>query len=51
VLDWAAEECGAVTMLGGVDEMFRCTEGHSLVGNIGDWRTIGLDNFRGLFQP
>jgi len=32
--------------------MFRCcTEGHGLVGNIGDRGTVGLDDLRGLFQP
>ena len=31
--------------------MFRCcTEGHGLVGNIGDRRTVELDVLRGLFQ-
>jgi len=43
--------CG-VTNPGGVQEAFRCcTEGHSLVGNIGDRWTAGLDDLTGLFQP
>ena len=33
----SAQGGGEVTDLGGVQEMFRCcTEGHGLVGNIGD---------------
>jgi len=43
---------GGVTTPGGVQETFRCcTEGHGLEGNIGDKRTVGLDDLRGLFQP
>ena len=43
---------GGFTIPGGVQETFRCcTEGHGLVGNIGDRRMVGLDDFRGLFQP
>jgi len=34
---------------GGVQETFRCTEGHGLVGNIGDRWTVGLDDLVGLF--
>lgn len=31
--------------------MFRhCIESHGLVGNIGDWWTVGLDDLGGLFQ-
>ena len=37
---------------GGVQEMFRCcTEGHGLVGNIGNRWMVRLDDFGGLFQP
>jgi len=32
-------------------EMFRCTEGHGLVGNVGDRWTVGMDDLGGLFQP
>jgi len=28
-----------------------CTEGHGLVGNIGDRWTVGLDDLGDLFQP
>ena len=32
--------------------IFRChTEGHGLVGNIGDRWAVALDDLRGLFQP
>ena len=42
---------GGVTVPGGVQEMFKCcTEGHGLVGNIGDRWTVGLGDLRGLFQ-
>ncbi len=42
---------GGAASPGGVQETFRCcTEGHSLVGNIGDVRMVGLDDLRGLFQ-
>ena len=35
---------------GGVPEMFKlCTEGHGLVRNSDRW-TVGLVDFRGLFQ-
>ena len=37
--------------LGGVQEMFRCTEGHGLVGNIGYRWMAGLDDLTGLYQP
>ncbi len=41
-----------VTVLGGVQEMFRCcTEGHGLVRNIGDRWIFGVDDLGGLFQP
>ena len=47
-----AQEGGAVIIPRGVQEMFRCcTEGHGLVGNIGDRWMVGLDDHRGLFQP
>ena len=43
--------CG-VTDPGGVQEMLRgSTEGHGLVGNIGERQMVGLDDLGGLFQP
>ena len=37
VLQWAALGGDGVTIPGGVQKMFRCcTDGHGLVGNIGD---------------
>jgi len=37
---------------GDVQVMLRCcTEGHGLVGIIGDRWMVGLDDLRGLFQP
>ena len=48
----AAQGGGGVTIPGGAQEKFRCcTEGHGLVGNIGDRWMVGLDDLRGLFQP
>lgn len=36
---------------GGVQETFRCcTEGHGLVGAIGDVWMVGLEDLGGLFQ-
>ena len=52
MLEWAAQGGGGVNNLGGIQEMFICcTEGHGLVGNIGDRWTVGLDDLRGPFQP
>ncbi len=43
---------GGITVPGGVQEMFSYfTEGHDLVGNIGDRWMVGLNNVGGLFQP
>ena len=42
---------GGVTDPGGPQATFRCTEGHGLVGDIGDRWMVGLDDLRGLFQP
>jgi len=43
VLEWAVQGGDGVTIPRGVQEVFRCcTEGHSLVGNIGDRWTVGL---------
>ena len=56
----AREVVGEITVPGGVQEMFRfcfrnkfrfCTEGHGLVGNIGDRWMVELDDLRDLFQP
>ena len=46
----AAQGHGGVTDLESVRETFRCTEGHGLVGNIGDRWTVGLGDLRCLFQ-
>ena len=36
---------GGITVPGGLQDIFRfCTEGHSLVGTIGDRWTVGLDD-------
>jgi len=52
VLEQAAQGDGGVTIPGGVQETFRCcTEGHGLVGNIGDMWVVGQDDCGGLFQP
>ena len=52
VSKWAAHEVGGVIDPGGVQEVFRCsTEGHALVGNIGNRWTVELDDLGGLFQP
>ena len=49
-LEWAAQEDGGVIVPGGVQGTFRCcTEGHGLVGNIGDEGMVGLDDLVGLF--
>ena len=51
MLEWAAQGGGGVTDSGGVQETCRCcTEGHGLVGNIGDRWMVGLDDLRGVFQ-
>ena len=51
-LEQAAQGGGEVTNHRGIQETFRCcTEGHGLVGNIGDGWMVGLDDLRGLFQP
>mgnify|MGYP001859720434 CR=1 FL=1 len=43
---------GGDTAPGGVQEISRyCTEGHRLVGYIGDRWKVGLDDLGGLFQP
>ena len=48
----AAQRGGGVTNSGDSQETFRrCTEGHGLVGNIGDRWMVGLDSLEGLFQP
>ena len=48
----AAQGGGGVTVPGGVQEAFRCcTEGHGLVGNIGNRWTVELDDLGGVFQP
>ena len=40
-MEQAAQGGDGVTVPGGVEEMFRCsTEGHGLVGNIGDRWTV-----------
>jgi len=51
-LEWAAQGGGGIAVPKGVQETFRCcTEGHSLMGNIGGTWTVGLDDLEGLFQP
>ena len=41
-LEWAAQGGGRVTDPGSIQEIFRCcTEGHDLVGNIGDRWEVG----------
>ncbi len=52
-LEWAAQGGGGVTVLGGLQETWRCgTEGCGLVGIIGGGRwMVGLDDLKGLFQP
>jgi len=42
---------GGVTIPGGAEMSRCCTEGHDLVGNIGDRWTVGLDDLKLLFQP
>jgi len=52
MLQQAAQGGGGVTVPGGVQEMLRCcTEGHGLVGSIGDRWMVVLDDLGGLFQP
>jgi len=52
VLEQDAQGGGGVTDPGGVQEILRfCTEGHYLVGSVGDSWTVGLDDLGGLFQP
>ena len=52
VQERAAQGGGGLTVPEDVKETFRsCTVGHSLVGNIGDRWTVGLDDLGGLFQP
>ena len=47
VLEWALQGGGGVAVLGGVQETFRCcTEGHGLLGTIGDRWIVGLDDLR-----
>ena len=51
-MEYTAHGGAGVTVPGGVQEMFRCcTEGHGLVGNIGNGWMVGLDDAGGLFQP
>ena len=50
-LEWAAQGDGGVTIPGGVQETFRCSEGHGLVGDIGGRWMVGLDGLGGLSQP
>ena len=51
-MEWAAQGGGELILPGGFREAFRCcTEGHNLVGNIGDRWMAGLDDLVGLFQP
>ena len=51
MLEKAAQGGGGVTIPGGAQEKFRCcTEGHGLVGNIGDMNMVGLDYLEGHFQ-
>ena len=46
-LEWAAQGAGGVTVPGGVQEMLRCcTEGHGLVGSVGERWTVGLDDLQ-----
>jgi len=49
----AAQEGGAVTVYGGVQEPWRCgTERLWSVGSTGGGElSVGLDDLRGLFQP
>lgn len=48
----AAREVVESVFLGVFQETCRCgTKEQGLVGNAGVRRTVGLDNFRGLFQP
>ena len=51
MLEQAVQGVDGVISSGGVQEMFRCTEGHVLVENSGNMWTVGLDDLGGLFQP
>jgi len=52
VLERSAQRGSGVTIPGGVQETLRCcTEGHGLVGTLGDKLMVELDNLGGLFQP
>ena len=47
----AAQYDGGVVIPGGVREKGGCcTEGHDIVGIIGDELMVGLNDLRGLFQ-
>ena len=49
MLEQAAHGGDGVAVPGGVQETFRCcTEGHGLLGNIGDRLTVEPDDLRGL---
>ena len=51
-LEQTGKGVDAATKPGGGKEVFICcTEGHDLVGNIGDKWMVALDDLRGLFQP
>jgi len=50
VLKGAAQGGGGVTIPGGIQEPFRCTEGRGLVVNIGGRWAVGLDELGGVFQ-
>mgnify|MGYP001856486390 CR=1 FL=1 len=51
MLEWDAQGAGGITVPGGVQEMFRCTEGHGLVDSpTGDRWTVGPDDL-GVFFP
>ena len=50
-LKQTAQRGSAVTVPGGVQETWRCgTEGHGLVGMVGDGLTVELDDLCNLFQ-
>jgi len=52
VLERSAQRGSGVTIPGGVQETLRCcTEGHGLVGIIGDRWMVGLEDLGGIFQP
>ena len=52
-MEQAAQGGGGVTIPGGVQETGQCcTEGHGLMGNIGAWWMVGLDDLiNPIFQP